>query len=62
MVDVDRVFIMNHTLEDLLEMAKGVYKSGRTREGIVIRPTKERFSNVMKGRMSFKAINNEYKD
>jgi len=62
MVDVDRIFIMNHTLEDLLEMAKGVYKSGRTREGIVIRPTKERFSNVMKGRMSFKAINNEYKD
>jgi RNA ligase (TIGR02306 family) len=62
MVDVDSVFIMNHTLEDLLEMAKGVYKSGRTREGIVVRPTKERFSTVMKGRLSFKIVNNDYKD
>jgi hypothetical protein len=62
MVDVEKVFLMNHTLEELLEMAKGVYKSGRTREGIVIRPTKERFSAVMKGRMSVKVINNDYKD
>lgn len=62
MVDVEKVFLMNHTLEELLEMAKGVYKSGRTREGIVIRPTKERFSAVMKGRLSFKVVNNYYKD
>ena len=63
MVDVDRIFIMNHTLEQLLEMAKGNYKSGHVREGIVIRPTLERFSETLKGgRSSFKVINNDYKD
>lgn len=54
---------INHTLEDMLEMAKGKYDSGELREGIVVRPTSERISSVMKGaRLSFKVINNDYKE
>ncbi len=48
------------TLDQLLEMAKGRYGSGRHREGIVIRPVKEDHSNVLAGRLSIKVINNDY--
>ena len=48
-------------LEQLLEMAKGTYVGTRNkREGIVIRPIHEKFSNRLHGRLSFKTINNEY--
>jgi RNA ligase (TIGR02306 family) len=61
-VEIDKYFIMNHSLEELLEMAKGNYTSGYPREGIVIRPLIERYSSVLKGRMSVKVINNDYTD
>lgn len=50
-----------HTLEYLLEMAKGTYfGTNSDREGIVIRPMIESYSNILKGRMSFKVLNNDY--
>jgi len=50
-----------HSLNYLLEMAKGKY-DGTTndREGIVIRPVVEAYSDVLKGRLSFKVLNNDY--
>jgi RNA ligase (TIGR02306 family) len=49
------------TLEQLLEMAKGKYEGTKNhREGIVVRPMVETYSDVLSGRMSFKAINNDY--
>lgn len=50
-----------YTLEELLKKAKGVYlNTNNQREGIVIRPTKETYSNILQGRLSFKVINNDY--
>ena len=49
-----------YTIEDFLELAKGLYPSGYPREGIVIRPMVEQYSQALRGRMSFKAINNEF--
>ena len=49
------------TLEQLLEMAKGKYDGTKNhREGIVVRPMVETYSDVLSGRMSFKVINNDY--
>jgi RNA ligase (TIGR02306 family) len=53
-------FFLNHTIDDLLEMAKGQYQNGGHREGIVIRPVKERYSHALQKRASFKVINNEF--
>ncbi|MBI5399484.1 RNA ligase (ATP) [Candidatus Saganbacteria bacterium] len=50
----------NYTLEDLIEKAKGTYASGRQKEGIVIRPQTERWSDALQGRLSFKVLNNNY--
>lgn len=48
------------TNEELRKYAEGKYPSGRHREGVVIRPTKE---VIMNGeRVSFKVINLDYKD
>jgi hypothetical protein len=47
-------------MEQLLEKAKGKYPSGKHREGIVIRPIKEAYSEILKGRLSFKVVNNDY--
>lgn len=53
--------VFNFTLEQLLEMAKGKYKNTQNnREGIVIRPVEETFSETLQGRMSFKVINNDF--
>jgi hypothetical protein len=52
--------IFNYTLEELLEKAKGKYDSGKEREGIVIRPIKEMLSQALKGRLSFKVLNNSF--
>lgn len=48
------------TVDSLLEMAKGEYPGGHPREGLVIRPIKERYSKRLGGRTSFKAINNDF--
>jgi RNA ligase (TIGR02306 family) len=48
------------SIENLLELARGKYDSGHNREGIVIRPMQEKYSHVLKGRMSFKVINNDF--
>lgn len=51
----------NFNLEQLLEMAKGKYpNTNNNREGIVVRPIEETFSETLRGRLSFKVINNEY--
>ena len=47
-------------------MAKGKYIGGKSREGIVIRPTVETYSPTihkkygLRGRMSFKVLNNDF--
>ncbi len=49
----------NYTVDDLLEMAKGQYESGKHREGLVFRPSEvEVFTRY--GRLSFKVINNDF--
>jgi RNA ligase (TIGR02306 family) len=51
----------NFTLEELLKMAEGKYTgTNNEREGIVIRPDFETFSETLQGRLSFKVINNLY--
>jgi len=51
----------NFTLEELLKFAEGKYlNTNNEREGIVIRTTEEKYSEVLKGRLSFKVINNLY--
>lgn len=65
-VPVEKVCVFDFTLDQLLEMAKGKYASGQNREGIVIRPTTEMYSKLidekygMRGRLSFKVLNNDY--
>jgi RNA ligase (TIGR02306 family) len=65
-VPIERVCTFDFTFEQLLEMAKGKYASGKNREGIVIRPTTEMYSKLiddkygMRGRLSFKVLNNDY--
>jgi len=53
-------FGKNMTVDKFLELAKGNYSNGYPREGIVIRPLEETYSKVLRGRMSFKIINNDY--
>ena len=61
MVPVDDIFTFNHTIEQLLEMANGLYTGTKNkREGIVIRPVKEMYRRVLKVRMSFKILSNSY--
>jgi len=49
------------TVEQLLNVAKGLYPNTKAhREGIVIRPLVECYSRELKGRMSFKVINNDF--
>lgn len=47
-------------IDDLLARAEGKYPSGKQKEGIVIRSIKPMRSYVTGGRLSFKAINNDY--
>lgn len=63
MVPVDYVGIFDPSwdIPKLLEMAKGTYPgTNKPREGIVIRPVVETHSEVLKGRLSFKVINNDF--
>ena len=60
---VDTIYFgkFNFTLEQLLEMSKGKYIGTKNnREGIVIRPIEETFSEALHGRLSFKVINNDF--
>lgn len=50
-----------HTLESLLALAEGKYpNTGNEREGIVIRSRQEVRSEILAGRLSFKAISNRF--
>lgn len=54
-------FKFDFTMEQLLDMANGYYSNTKNlREGIVIRPLEELYSRAIRGRMSFKILNNEY--
>jgi len=49
------------TVENLLKFAGGLnYSNGTPAEGIVWRPSVETYSDVLKGRLSFKTISNRY--
>ena len=48
----------NFTLEELIELAKGYYKSGKLREGLVFRPQLGPY--VTPKRISFKVLNNDF--
>lgn len=51
----------NYSQEELLELAKGKYAdTDNNREGIVVRPLAEMHSEILRGRLSFKVINNDY--
>lgn len=56
----DYNFTLDHTLEDLIEMAKGEYGSGHAREGLIFRTMEEMYCERLKGRASFKVINNDF--
>jgi RNA ligase (TIGR02306 family) len=49
------------SVEELLEAARGHYEgTNHPREGIVIRTTRERYSEALQGRASFKVVNNDF--
>lgn len=54
------VFTGEETVDDVLQISDGEYDNGHLREGIVIRPMKEAYSETLKGRLSFKAVSNKY--
>ena len=56
----DDLTIKYPTLDSLLERAKGNYKSGQKKEGIVIRPVEPVYSEVVNGALSFKVLNNDF--
>jgi RNA ligase (TIGR02306 family) len=61
LVPIIEVFEFNHTIDELLEMARGFYQDTKNhREGMVIRPVDYFYSETLKGRTSFKVINNEF--
>ena len=50
----------DYTLDELLAKAEGKYPCGSEREGIVIRPMVEEYSQRLHGRLSFKVISNKF--
>lgn len=48
------------TVDEFIERAKGKYKSGNYKEGIVIRPLEPVYSKILEGPLSMKVINNDY--
>ena len=48
------------SVDELLERARGMYSSGVTKEGIVIRPVTPRYSELLSAPLSMKVINNDY--
>lgn len=60
-IKILKIDTFTYTLEQLLELAKGKYHGTNNNiEGIVIRPTIECYSEILKGRLSFKVMNNDY--
>jgi hypothetical protein len=58
---INECFLFNHNVESLLALAKGKYEGTDSyREGIVIRPLVNCYSEVLSGRLSIKIINNDY--
>lgn len=59
-VPINRENVPFHfTMEELIYMARGKYESGNAREGIVVRTMEEGYSMTLKGRHSFKVLNNK---
>lgn len=53
--------VFDYTLEQLLEFTKGKYEgTNNHREGIVVRPKVNIYSEKLQGPLSFKCINNDY--
>ena len=66
-MDLDPVSVVEegesfaHDQASLLALADGLYPGTKNaREGIVIRPREEAFSETLRGRLSFKAISNRF--
>jgi RNA ligase (TIGR02306 family) len=59
-IDAYDVDISKESVESLLNISKGTYPTGGIREGIVVRPMIPKYSPSLRGRLSVKAINNEY--
>jgi RNA ligase (TIGR02306 family) len=65
-VPVEWIGTLDESVESMLARADGKYDNGHPREGLVIRPTVERISNVLSeyngspSRASFKAISNSF--
>lgn len=59
-VPIIETCIFDFTIEQLLEKAKGKYESGKEREGVVIRPVVEGYSETLTGRASFKVLSNDF--
>ena len=53
-------FIVSFKLDSLLKRAEGSYSSGMTKEGIVVRSTHPRYSEALRGDLSFKVISNQF--
>ena len=62
MVPVEKTYIFNHSLSDMLKEAEGKYPNTKNhREGIVVRPVKATLSpRLGYALLSFKTINNDY--
>jgi len=62
MVPLIECFVFDFkSVDDVLKYAEGNYRgTNNRREGVVIRPIQEMHSRALKGRMSFKALNNQY--
>ncbi len=51
----------DESVASVLQLAEGLYEgTSNEREGIVVRPRGERFSEALNGRLSFKAISNRF--
>lgn len=59
-VPIEEIFTFNMTLDECIARAKGNYKSGNKKEGIVIRPVEPEYSESLKKCLSFKVLNNDY--
>lgn len=60
-VDGEELKNFDFSLENFLNLAKGYYEGTKVhREGIVVRPLTEMRSSRLKGRLSFKVINNDF--
>ncbi len=60
-VKIEYIGKFSFTLDDLLLMADGFYdNTSNCKEGIVVRPIIETYSAVLKGRLSFKVLSNDY--